>query len=149
MEKKTVTFVARFKNLAMIDTLAAKAAKSLGLDKQSIYSVQMAVDEACSNIIEHAYGGESDNIIEYTHEIHDDRLVVTLRDYGAPFDPTYVNEPDLCPNVDEREIGGLGYFFMCKLMDELEFEFTSDQGNLLTMVKYKGEGSNITEEAND
>jgi serine/threonine-protein kinase RsbW len=136
MEVKEVTFAARFENLVLMDALAAEAAVAAGLDEQAAYGVEMAVDEACSNIIEHAYGGETDAVIEYTHEIRRDRLIITLRDYGKPFDHTCVAQPDLHSDIGERDIGGLGFFFMCQLMDEIDFEFSSEDGNLLTMVKY-------------
>jgi len=142
MELKEATFAARFESLALIDALAAEAAATAGLEAQAIYGVEMAVDEACSNIIEHAYGGETDAIIEYAHEIRCDRLIITLRDYGEPFDPTCVVQPDLNSDIGERDIGGLGFFFMCQLMDEINFEFSPEGGNLLTMVKYTdGEGA--------
>lgn len=137
MKTKKATFTARFENLRQIDALAAEAAVKAGLDAQAAYGVEMAVDEACANIIEHAYGGESDEVIVYSHEIREDRLVITLRDYGRPFNPTSVDEPEFCTDIEEREIGGLGFFFMCQLMDELDFDFSLDKGNLLTMVKYR------------
>lgn len=142
MTKKRATFTARFENLALIDALAAEAAAAAGLDVQATYGVEMAVDEACSNIIEHAYSGESDEVIEYTHEIKKDRLIITLRDYGEPFDPSCVAEPDLYSDVEERNVGGLGFFFICQLMDEVDFEFSPDQGNLLTMVKHRPAAGN-------
>ncbi|MGC9398610.1 MAG: ATP-binding protein [Anaerolineae bacterium] len=138
--KKTrrVTFAALFENLATIDALAAEAAAAAGLGAQARHGVEMAVDEACANIIEHAYGGESpDAVIEYAHEIQKDRLVITLRDYGKPFDPACVPEPDLSSDIEERDVGGLGLYFMCHLMDEVTFHFSPENGNVLMMVKYK------------
>ena len=134
---QTLTFPGRFDSLAAISEFVVRAAEATGLDAHAIYAVQMAVDEACSNIIEHAYGGEGHGTIECTCRIKDDELTVTLRDHGRPFDPTSVPEPDLHASLEERSGGGLGLYFMRQLMDEVHFEFTPDPGNVLTMVKRK------------
>ena len=132
---RTLTFPGRFDSLAAIGELVTRAAEDAGLDARAAYAVQMAVDEACTNIIEYAYGGEGRGDIECTCRIEEDGLTVILRDYGRPFDPDCVPEPDLKACLEDRKVGGLGLYFMRQLMDELRFEFTEDSGNVLTMVK--------------
>ncbi|MFQ6100378.1 MAG: ATP-binding protein [Anaerolineae bacterium] len=132
---QTRTFPGRFDSLAAIGEFTTRAAEAAGLDARAAYAVQMAVDEACSNIIEHAYGGEDRGDIECTYCINDDGLTVILRDHGCPFDPTCVPEPDLHASLENRETGGLGLYFIRQLMDEVRFEFTPDSGNVLTMMK--------------
>lgn len=135
--EQTLTFPGRFDSLAAISEFVARAAEAAGLDARALYQVELAVDEACSNIVEHAYGGEGHGDIEVTCRINSDGLTVMLRDYGRPFDPTGVAPPDLHASLEDRDLGGLGLYFMRQLMDEVHFEFTSDSGNLLTMVKRK------------
>lgn len=135
--EQTLTFPGRFDSLAAISEFVARAAEAAGLDARAVYQVELAVDEACSNIVEHAYGGEGHGDIEVTCRINSDGLTVMLRDYGRPFDPTGVAPPDLHASLEDRDLGGLGLYFMRQLMDEVHFEFTSDSGNLLTMVKRK------------
>jgi serine/threonine-protein kinase RsbW len=134
---ETHIFPGRFDSLAAIGEFVARAAKAAGLNARAIYSVQMAVDEACSNIIEHAYGGEGRGSIECTCCISDEGLTVILHDHGRPFDPASVPDPNLHTSLEDRTVGGLGLYFVRQLMDEVHFEFTPDSGNLLTMVKYK------------
>jgi len=134
---QTLTFPGRFDSLAAISAFVIRAAEAAGLDARAVCAVQMAVDEACSNIIEHAYGDEGRGAIECTCRINDDGLTVTLRDYGRPFDPASVSEPDLHASLEDRNGGGLGLYFIHQLMDEVHFEFTPDSGNVLTMVKRK------------
>ena len=129
------TFPGRFDSLVAIGDFVTRAAEAADLDACATYEVQMAVDEACSNIIEHAYGGEERGDIECTCRINDDGLTVILRDYGRPFDPTRVPEPDLCTTIKECKVGGLGIYFMRQLMDQVHFEFTPGSGNVLTMTK--------------
>jgi serine/threonine-protein kinase RsbW len=134
---ETKTFPGRFENLAKITDFVIRAARSAGLGPAAVYAVEMAVDEACANIIEHAYGGEGRGDIECTCQIGADELTVTLRDDGSPFDPSRVPEPDVSAPLEERDEGGLGLYLMRKVMDEVHFEFSSDSGNTLTLVKRK------------
>ena len=136
-------FVANFKSLEEIRNFVGQAARDCGLSNASIYAVEMAVDEACTNIIEHAYQGECTEVIECTCRISEDGLHVQLKDCGTPFDPSNVPEPDVEASLEDRSPGGLGFFFMHKLMDEIFFEFIPGDEqhpgcNELTMIKYKG-----------
>jgi anti-sigma regulatory factor (Ser/Thr protein kinase) len=134
---QTTTFPGRFESLVRISEFVARMAQAAGLDTRAVYDVQMAVDEACANIIEHAYGGEGRGDIECTCRTDKEGLTVTLRDHGHPFDPASVPEPDLRASLEDRKEGGLGLYFIRRLMDEAHFEFTSDAGNVLTMIKRK------------
>ena len=134
---QTLTFPGRFEGLAAISEFVTRAAVDAGLDARDIYAVQLAVDEACSNIIEHAYGGEGRGSIECTCRVNDVGLTVILRDRGRSFDPDLVSEPNKFPELDDDDCtgGGLGLYFMRQLMDEVDFTFTPGSGNQLTMVK--------------
>jgi serine/threonine-protein kinase RsbW len=123
--------------LARISEFVARLARVAGLDSNAVYAVEMAVDEACTNIIEHAYGGQGRGDIECTCQVNGQELTVTLRDHGHAFDPSSVPEPDISAALEDRREGGLGLYLIGKLMDEVRFEFTPDAGNLLTMVKRK------------
>lgn len=134
---QTKIFPARYESLAAISQFIAAAAEQAGFDECTAYQVQLAVDEACSNIIEHAYGGEGAGVIKCTYRIQHDELTVTLRDTGRPFDPETVPEPDLTCGLEERTGGGLGLYLIHRIMDEVDFDFESEAGNVLTMVKRK------------
>ena len=116
---------------------AAQAAKDAGMGDIEVYAVELAVDEACSNIIEHAYGSDKGGEIECTCTAANDCLTVILRDHGKPFDPSGVAEPDLASGIEQRPLGGLGVYLMRQFMDEVRFEALGEAGNLLTMVKHK------------
>lgn len=137
---ETRVFSARYESLEAIDRFVAGAAKQAGFDECAVYQVQLAVDEACSNIIEHAYGGEGAGVIECTFRVRGDDLTVVLRDTGEPFDPESVPEPDLTTDLEARDEGGLGLYLIHRIMDKVEFNFGSEGGNVLTMVKCKEAG---------
>jgi serine/threonine-protein kinase RsbW len=134
---QTKTFPGHFDSLAKIGEFVTRAARSAGLAGKAVHAVEMAVDEACSNIIEHAYGGEGRGDIECTCQINAQGLKVTLKDHGSSFDPSDIPEPDFDTSLEERGVGGLGLFLIRKLMDEVRFESQPDFGNVLTMVKHK------------
>jgi len=101
-----------------------------------VYHVQMAVDEACSNVVEHAYGPSWQGDIDLTCCIQDQGdLVVSIRDNGKPFDPSAVPEPPIGADLESLPEGGLGLYFMRRLMDQVTFHFDEQNGNVLTMVK--------------
>lgn len=131
----TQIFPAQFEMLDAIREMAGDVARSAGFDEKDIYNVQLAVDEAASNIIEHAYEGIPDGRLELTAEVRNGNLVLSLRDWGTPFESMDVVEPDITANLEDRAIGGLGLFFMRKLMDEVHFLPRSEDGNLVTMIK--------------
>jgi anti-sigma regulatory factor (Ser/Thr protein kinase) len=120
--------------LALIRDFVAQVGEGLGLDEQVIYELQLAVDEACSNVIEHGYGGRGGEI-EVTIEPTEDGIQVMMRDWGNPFDPDAVPIPDVTAPLENRKLGGLGLFLMRKMMDDVRFEFDRQQGNTLTMMK--------------
>jgi anti-sigma regulatory factor (Ser/Thr protein kinase) len=134
---KTRVFSARYESLAAIDEFVAEAAESAGFDDGAIYQVRLAVDEACSNIIEHAYGGEGSDVIECSRCVKNGELTVVLKDHGEPFDPESVPEPNIGAGLEERTGGGLGLFFIYQIMDEVDFDFGSQDANVLTLVKRK------------
>jgi anti-sigma regulatory factor (Ser/Thr protein kinase) len=129
-----LTVDGRFENLAIIADFVVKAAGASGLNEKATFEVQMAVDEACTNIIQHSYGGEGKGEIALHCELADGDFVVTIRDHGRPFDPEAVPPPDLTSSLAERREGLLGLYFMRQLMDEVRFRFDAE-GNELTMVK--------------
>ncbi len=125
----------RLENLSIISDFITKVMRQIGAKGRSISEVQLAVDEACTNIIRHAYSERKD-IITIALEIADEDLIVTITDRGKPFEPSSVPPPDLESDVGERKIGGLGIYFMRKLMDEMSYSFDVEEGNKLTMRKH-------------
>jgi serine/threonine-protein kinase RsbW len=133
----TMAFPGRFSSLDSIRKFYAHAAEQAGLDQEAIAEVELAVDEAASNIIDHAYGGEGKGEIECSCRVIPEGLEIILHDHGKPFDPAMVAPPDLTSDVCCREPGGLGLHFMKSLMDSVEFSFNGHGGNLLTMTKHQ------------
>jgi serine/threonine-protein kinase RsbW len=129
------TFPGRYESLAGIGEFVHGEAELAGFDSFAIYAIELAVDEACTNIIEHAYGGEDRGNIECDCEITAEGLTIRLHDHGQPFQPEDIPLPDINAPLEEREAHGLGLFFMRKWMDEIHFDFSGNHGNTLVMFK--------------
>ena len=134
----TKTFPGNFVSLAPISSFIIDQAESAGFSPNDIYAIQTAVDEACANIIDHAYGGENIGDIEIIVDRVRNGMKITLIDTGRPFNPNEIPEPGISSPLEIRKERGLGVFFIRKLMDNVKFEFSSYRGNVLTLVKYKG-----------
>jgi anti-sigma regulatory factor (Ser/Thr protein kinase) len=134
---KTVQYAAKFEYLDEIREFVGDIARSGGFSDKDVYNIQLATDEAASNIIEHAYEKISDGILELSCGMQDDAIKITLIDRGESFDPSEVPLPDLKADLSDRKIGGLGIFLMRKLMDEVHYEPKPDKSNVLTMIKRK------------
>jgi anti-sigma regulatory factor (Ser/Thr protein kinase) len=133
-----ITFPAQFEFLDEIREFVGQVAGEGGFSEKEIYSIQLASDEAASNIIEHAYEGISNADIDITCNMRGKSLVITMHDTGGSFDPSVVKQPDLKADLSERQIGGLGVYLMRKLMDEVRYESNPKTGNLLTLIKRRG-----------
>lgn len=136
-------FPATFDSLAIICEKVRQAAINAGFTRTEVYEIELAVDEACSNIIEHSYGGEGLGDIECKCINRKSDFKIILRDTGCCFTPTDLPEPDLVSPVNKRHEGGLGLFYMRHVMDEISFEPCEGNGTILTMTKYKKLGNRV------
>ena len=124
----------RYENVPKAVQFVAEAAAEAGLGEKATFHSQMSVDEACTNIIEHAYGGEDKGDIHITARAEPGVLTITLIDHGQPFNPDSVPPPHIDTDPAKIEPGGLGLHLMRKLMDDVTFTFGEKQ-NKLVMVK--------------
>jgi serine/threonine-protein kinase RsbW len=104
---------------------------------KDIYAVQSSVDEACTNVIQHAYSNKSEGriVIRCMLSNTSNQFVVNIIDWGKSFDPSTVPKPDTQSYLTERREGGLGIFLMRKFMDSVKYT-SHENVNKLIMVKY-------------
>ena len=133
---RTLTVPGRYSSLETTSRFVAEAARAAGLGERDSAHCQLAVDEACTNIIEHGYGGENRGDIRLRCDIAPGELTITIRDAAKHFDPGSVPEPKLQVPLEDMRIGGLGLYFMRNVMDSVEFSY-EEGGNKLVLVKRK------------
>lgn len=134
---RTVIYPSKYINLSKIGEFISKAVKEAGFNASDAYEVELAVDEACCNIIDHAYGGESDNKLQCSIETTEDKVTISLRDHGKSFDPTKVSQPQLNVPLEKLKTRGVGLYLINKLMDKVHYESSKEKGNVLTLTKIK------------
>jgi sigma-B regulation protein RsbU (phosphoserine phosphatase) len=123
---------ARADQLRVIRAAVRNQAEMAGCSEQCVGDVVMAVDEACQNIIRHAYDGKPGGEIVLAIERRSGELVFSLRDFAPPVDPRKIRPREL----DDVRPGGLGTHLIRQVMDEAEYlRPPSGAGNLLRMVK--------------
>ena len=105
-----------------------------GLDASTAMNINLALEEAVTNVIMYAYPEGTDGLVDLEAILRDDSLVFILKDNGTPFDPTAAPEADVTLSAEERKIGGLGIFLVRKIMDTVHY-VRSDGQNVLSMTK--------------
>ncbi|NIV73237.1 MAG: hypothetical protein GWN44_11380 [Calditrichae bacterium] len=101
-------------------------------------TITLAVDEAVSNIIQHAYQGDTDKSIIIAFKIQRDCLEIVLRDFGAKAELDNIKSREL----EDVQPGGLGVHFIKSIMDEVIYDNTLEEGNQLILRKYRTERKN-------
>ncbi len=135
MNEKKLRISAQIKDIATACDFVVAEAESAGLDERDAHHCQLAVDEICTNIIEHGYGlADDERFIDIICQKYDNRFVVQILDDSFPFDPLGRTDPDPTSELEDRRIGGWGVYFIKKMMDELTYDYSQGR-NRLTMVK--------------
>jgi len=102
---------------------------------EMVFELKLAVDEACTNIIEHGYKGMDPGSIILSFRIEPDRILVNITDFGHIFEPADAPKPNVEAALEDRELGGLGLFLIYQTMDNIDYQ-SSEDGNTLTFTKF-------------
>ncbi len=128
-------YPAIYESLAKIDKQVRQAAIDAGFSENDAYDVELAVDEACTNIIDYSYGGEGLGEIECVCQQLSDGLKIIIVDTGCFFNPAGIPSTNVNLSLENRPEGGLGLFFIHQLMDEVKYDPCEGNGTTLTMIK--------------
>lgn len=120
------------KFLKIIRAAVGHICETMGLSSDESNNITLAVDEACSNIIKHAYGGAADQPIHVICSVYSDRLEILLRDAGKTVSAEAIKSREL----DDIRPGGLGVHLIRSVMDVVKYVHQPGQGNLLQLVKF-------------
>lgn len=123
-------------NLAQIREFTKSAALESGFSDDVIGKIILAVDEACTNIIKHAYKYSSEGDIYISIKFDASKFSISITDEGNHFDPNKIPEPDLREYYKQKRIGGLGMYLMKKMMDEVKYSTLTGNKNQVVLVKY-------------
>lgn len=110
----------------------ADHARRAGFGENIVHNCQLAVDETCTNIIEHGYRLQgADKAIQIVCGVNIPFFDISIMDEGPPFNPLNHAEPDRSAALDQRSEGGWGIYFIKQMMDEVSYERRGNYNCLL------------------
>lgn len=122
-------------NLALIREFVTMIGAQAGLSEQEVGKLELAVDEACANVIEHAYGHDITKEVTIRATFDEETLVIKVVDTGHGFDPNSVKDENIRELIAQHKSGGLGMRLIKTLMDEVVYEIVPGEKNELRMMK--------------
>lgn len=122
-------------NLAVIRDFISDSALDSGINKEVVDRIILAVDEASSNIMRHAYKDRPEGVITVQISVKNNECVVTLIDNGIGFSLEKVREPNMLSYLKEKKRGGLGIHLMKILMDNVDYSSIDGEYNKLVLTK--------------
>lgn len=131
---------ARFRldsRLGEIERLAGEVTRlgqAHGLPAETVFDLNLALEETVSNIIRHGYAGRAGHGVSVTVHLAGESIAVTVEDDAAPFDPSKHPAPDLTVPLEDRPDGGMGVYLIRRLMDEVDYR-REEGRNVLTLKK--------------
>jgi serine/threonine-protein kinase RsbW len=132
-----ISVPATTEHLTEIREFVRATVAGLGFTEFEVNGIVLAVDEACANLILHAYGDDPTKTVDVGIDITPEQVSVAIRDTALPFDPSAATLPDMQQYISERRHGGLGILIMTRVMDEIHYTPCCGpyKENLLTLVK--------------
>ncbi len=135
IEEKELVVKSRTENLSDIREFVSQGALLIGLPAKVIDNIILAVDEACTNIIKHAYKYFPEGEIIIRLKFSSEKFTVIIIDHGVPFKPETIPDPDLQRYYRQHRVGGLGMFLMKSLMDEVKYVSVPGKYNQVLLSK--------------
>lgn len=121
MPPSSLTIPSSTSRLGDVRRFVTERATAAGLDAPDVEAVRLAVDEACTNAIKHAYGGREDGVVTVETRRQPGAFLVVITHAGVPFDPARYHPVPLPEAVRQRRRGGFGVVLMNRLVDHVEY----------------------------
>lgn len=137
LKKSELKIFSHTKNLNLVREFISDAAHTFGFDEDTINKIVLATDEACTNIIRHAYHNADDKPIELTVNTRNNTFEIVIVDHGDSFNPSEVKLPKMPDYIKRYKKGGLGMYLMHSLVDKVEYGIDPGKQNLVRLIKYR------------
>ncbi len=134
METHKIKLTNKLSDLEKIRDAMENIGAEWRIDPQTCMSVNLALEEAFTNIVNYAFENNDPQEIVVDIKKQDGKLIFVIKDEGRPYDPTKAPEPDTSLPAEDRPIGGLGIFLIRKIMDDVKYQRIEAQ-NQLTLIK--------------
>ncbi len=126
----------RTENLSDVREFINSLVRKIGISPEVSEDIILAVDEACTNIIKHSYKFFPDGEIIVKVKYFDNKIIITIIDYGENFQTHKNNKHDLKEYYKHKKVGGLGMYLMKTLMDEVKYSSVPGKYNQVLLTKY-------------
>ena len=134
-QRYQMTRAAELESLSVFREFISDCCNRHNVPDETVFELKLAVDEACTNVMEHGYQGMDPGSIILSFRVEPDRVLVQITDFGHVFEPASVPQPDLEAALEDRPLGGMGLYLIYKTMDNIDYQ-SSEDGNTLTFTKY-------------
>lgn len=115
---------------------AKELAKKIGFSGDDLYNIELAVEEAANNVIQHAFDADESSTFEIIYEQIPLGIKINIKEQGIPFDPSQLPEFDPLTIGADQPSKGLGIFLMKEAMDEVTFHNLGPEGKETHLTKY-------------
>lgn len=129
-----LTRAAELDALPVFREFIARTCTRLGVSDEISFELQLACDEAATNVIRHGYQGMNPGSIMLELRPQAKKIIMVLSDFGHPFEPVETEAPDVDALLNDQPTTGFGLFFIYRTMDDVSY-YTDEQGNHLVLTR--------------
>lgn len=122
--------------IATVRNFVANHALAFGFSERDVEDIRLAVDEAFTNIIKHAYNYDAGRDVDIQLKPSGNTFRISLYDQGEPFDTSNYSEPNVEEQIKAKKRGGVGVYLIKQLMDSVDYN-RHEQVNEIRMIKKK------------
>ncbi len=133
-ENLIITRAAELDALGAFRDFIVRHCERLGIPREISFELQLACDEAATNVIKHGYAGMNPGSLMLELRPSPKRITLILSDFGHPFEPVETDAPDVDAMLRDEPTTGFGLYFIYSTMDDVNY-YSDEQGNHLVLVK--------------
>ncbi len=134
METVSITLKNKINEIVLLDSFLEKLSEKWEAVAKHSFNINLALEEAVTNVINYAFEDDNEHLIKLDFSLKNRELKITITDDGIEFNPLLKEDPNTELSLEERKIGGLGIFFVKKIMDNIDYERINNK-NILTLIK--------------
>lgn len=131
---QTIRLKNQLAEIGRLSEIVDEMAEAQGWSPKTAYEVNIALDELLTNTISYGHDDGQEHWIDVRLALDNELLTMVIEDDGKAFDPLARPDPDLTQDIEDRAIGGLGIYFVRKLMDSVDYQRVGDK-NVVTIKK--------------
>jgi len=145
-ETSKITLPNKLDYLDIAQLFVHETAKKIGFSGNSLNNIDIAIEEAVSNVMKHTYDAEENRTFDLICERLHNGIKIVIKEMGLPFDPSNVKKYQLSDKLEEASSSGLGLFLISKVMDDYSFHNLGINGKEMHMTKYLPNAKELPEQ---